>query len=73
MALTRQERISIHKKQEKSQISEGPPIVDELFEGVPTFRSTSEGVVEYVRYKGELYKKVLDASDAEKHKTWDEI
>jgi hypothetical protein len=60
VALTRQDRVSIHKKQERSQISEGAPLPDELSEGVPTFRSTSEGVVEYVLYKGILYKKVLD-------------
>ena len=62
MALTRQDRVSIHKKQERSQISEGAPLPDELSEGVPTFRSTSEGVVEYIRYNGVLYKKVLDTA-----------
>ena len=36
MALTRQDRVSIHKKQERSQISEGAPLPDELSEGVPT-------------------------------------
>ena len=62
MGMTRQDRVSIHKKQERSQISEGAPLPDELSEGVPTFRSTSEGVVEYVLYKGTLYKKVLDTA-----------
>ena len=60
MGMTRQDRVSIHKKQEVLQIKEGVPTVTELSEGVPTLRSTDEGVVEYVRYRGVLYKKVLD-------------
>ena len=58
--MRRQERLGIHKKQERFQIKDGVPSVAELKEGVPTFRSTSEGIVEYVRYNGVLYKKVLD-------------
>ena len=60
MALTRAERIALHKKQERLQIKPGKPEVAELTEGVPVLRSTVEGVVEYVRHKGVLYKKVLD-------------
>ena len=60
MALTRAERIALHKKQERLQIKPGKPEVAELTEGVPVLRSTSEGVVEYVRHKNVLYKKVLD-------------
>ena len=60
MGMTRQERVAIHKKQERLQIKEGEPTVAELSEGVPTLRSTDEGVVEYVRYRSVLYKKVLD-------------
>ena len=60
MTMTRQERVAIHKKQERLQIRDGVPSVDELREGVPVLRSTSEGVVEFVRHKGSLYKKVLD-------------
>ena len=60
MGMTREERNALHKKQERLQIKEGAPIVDDLREGVPVLRSTSEGVVEYVRYNGVLYKKVLD-------------
>ena len=58
--MTRQERIALHKKQERLQVKSGAPLVGELKEGVPTLRSTIEGVVEYVRYKDVLYKKVLD-------------
>ena len=58
--MTRQERIALHKKQERLQIKSGVPLVSDLKEGVPVLRSTSEGVVEYVKRKGELFKKVLD-------------
>ena len=58
--MTRQERIALHKKQERLQVRSGVPIVSALKEGVPVLRSTSEGVVEYVRHNGVLYKKVLD-------------
>jgi hypothetical protein len=60
MALTRAERIALHKKQERLQVKPGKPEVADLTEGVPVLRSTAEGVVEYVRHKNVLYKKVLD-------------
>jgi len=60
MGLTRAERIALHKKQERLQVKPGKPEVADLTEGVPVLRSTSEGVVEYVRHKNVLYKKVLD-------------
>ena len=60
MGMTRQERISLHKKQERLQVKSGTPSVSDLKEGVPVLRSTSEGVVEYVRHNSVLYKKVLD-------------
>tara|TARA_R100001530_G_scaffold127704_2_gene97000 strand:- start:310 stop:498 length:189 start_codon:yes stop_codon:yes gene_type:complete len=60
VAKTREERIALHKKQERLQIKSGKPAVSELTEGVPILRSTSEGVVEYVRHKNVLYKKILD-------------
>ena len=46
MGMTRQERISLHKKQERLQVKKNVPTVSELKEGVPVLRSTSEGVVE---------------------------
>ena len=60
MGMTRQERISLHKKQERLQVKSGAPNKNELKEGVPALRSTSEGVVEYVKHNGVLHKKVLD-------------
>ena len=60
MAMTRQERIALHKKQERLQVRKGTPNVSELKEGVPVLRKTSAGVVEYVKHNGVLFKKVLD-------------
>ena len=60
MGMTRQERIAIHKKQERSLVSEGVPSVEELAEGVMVLRLTDEGLVQYVRHNGVLYKNVLD-------------
>ena len=60
MGMTRQERIALHKKQERLQVKEGAPDVADLKEGVPVLRSTSEGVVEYVRHNNVLYKNVLE-------------
>ena len=58
--MTRQERIALHKKQERLQVKGGTPSVADLKEGVPALRSTNEGVVEYVKHNGVLYKKILD-------------
>ena len=60
MPMTRQERISLHKKQERLQVKDGEPILSELKEDVPVLRTTSEGVVEYVKHAGVLHKKVLE-------------
>ena len=60
MGMTRQERIALHKKQERLQVKKGTPITNDLKEGVPVLRTTSEGVVEYIKYNGVLHKKVLD-------------
>ena len=60
MGMTRQERLALHKKQERLQVKSGVPSVDELKEGVPVLRSTGAGIVEYVRHNGVLYKKTLD-------------
>jgi hypothetical protein len=60
MGMTRQERIALHKKQERLQVKNGTPTTNDLKEGVPVLRTTSEGVVEYVKNNGVLFKKVLD-------------
>ena len=58
--MTRQERIALHKKQERLQVKSGVPSLIDLKEGVPVLRTTSEGVVEYVKHNNVLHKKVLD-------------
>ena len=60
MGMTRQERIALHKKQERLQVKGGVPLPDDLKDGVPALRSTAEGVVEYIKHNGVLHKKVLD-------------
>ena len=63
MGMTREERNSTHKKQERLQVKGGVPSVADLKEGVPALRSTNEGVVEYVRHNNVLYKKRLDKEE----------
>ena len=59
--MTRQERIALHKKQERVHVKNGKPQVSDLKEGVPVVRYVSgTGLVEYTRFKGVLYKKELD-------------
>jgi hypothetical protein len=58
--MTRQERIALHKKQERLQVKTGSPTTNDLKEGVPELRKTPEGVVEYVKHNNVLYKKLLD-------------
>ena len=48
-----------HIKQERQYVGNGIPTVTELEDGVPVLRSTSEGVVQYIRYNGVLYKNVM--------------
>lgn len=61
MGMTRQERIAVHKKQERIQVKDGVPHSDDLREGVPVLRNVpGSGVVEYVKFNGTMHKKVLD-------------
>ena len=60
MTMTRNERVALHKKQERIQVRTGIPMLSEMKEGVPEIRRTSEGVIEYVKSNGILYKKALD-------------
>tara|TARA_Y100001973_G_scaffold106489_1_gene184748 strand:+ start:3183 stop:3371 length:189 start_codon:yes stop_codon:yes gene_type:complete len=54
--MTREERIALHKKQERMQIGTGVPRVSELTEGVPVIRATSNGLEQYIRHNNQLYK-----------------
>ena len=57
--MSRIERMLLQKKQEKLQVGRGVPVITDLKEGVPVLRETNEdGLVEYVRHKGVLYKNV---------------
>jgi hypothetical protein len=60
MGMTRQERVALHKKQERLQVKAGVPSSNELQEGVPVLRSTNEGVVQYIKYNGRLYKSIYE-------------
>ena len=72
MSISREERIARkmqHTKQERLQVSNGVPSVNELRDGVPVVRSTTEGLVEYTKYNNALYKKVLDRADIARTRT----
>jgi hypothetical protein len=60
MGMSRTERRNYHKKQERLQIEFGQPTLDELIEGVPVIRFTTDGELEeYIKFKGVLYKNVF--------------
>ena len=59
--MTRQERVNLHKKQERINIRTGAPVITELREGVPVIRRVpGEGLVEFIRDGNAMYKKLLD-------------
>ena len=49
-----------HSKQERVNISEGVPAARDLREGVPVIKSLKNGLFEYVKHNGVLYKKELN-------------
>jgi hypothetical protein len=59
MAMTRTERRASHKKQNRLKIMEGAPRAVDLTEGEPEIRLTEEGLVEYVNFRGILYKNIF--------------
>ena len=64
--MRRQERVGLHKKQERPSIKNGIPLVNELIEGVPAFRNTPEGLVQYVRHGNRMYKNIFQDTSGEK-------
>ena len=57
-----------HRKQSRMQVRPGVPLVAELQEGVPTLRNVDGvGLVEYVRYNGELYSKSFQKYEPAKY------
>ena len=60
MAMTKTERRSSHKKQERLQVESGTPRAEELIECVPVLRLGTDGeLVQYINFKGVLYKNVF--------------
>jgi|TARA_Y100000310_G_scaffold331289_1_gene404581 hypothetical protein len=61
--MTRQERLALHKKQERLHVKNGSPTASELIPGVPVLRNVSQkGLVEYVVYNDILHEKKLEKS-----------
>ena len=58
--MNRQERVSIQKKQERASIIDGVPTLNELTDGIPVYRLISGDLVQYIKHRNILYKKVLD-------------
>ena len=58
--MDRELRVSIHKKQERASINEGVPTLNELTEGISVVRLVSGDLIQYVKHRNILYKKVLD-------------
>jgi hypothetical protein len=65
--MNRQDRISLHKKQEVIKLKEGVPNINELSNGVPTLRSTKDGFIrlqigddENASEDGKLFLGVID-------------
>ena len=57
--MSRQLRNLNHKKQGRTHIGSGVPDINELEESTPVLRSVSGiGIVEYIRYNGQLYSSV---------------
>tara|TARA_Y100000310_G_scaffold38829_1_gene36342 strand:- start:9 stop:671 length:663 start_codon:yes stop_codon:yes gene_type:complete len=64
MGMTRQERVALHKKQERLQVGNGVPSVTDMKEGVPELRYVEgTGLTEYTRFNSVLHEKVLDKSN----------
>ena len=64
MPRTPEERRQSHHKQERVDISNGVPSVQDLREGVSSIRSTREGMVEYIKIGNVVYKNVLERVSA---------
>ena len=62
--MIREVRNAVHQKQNRMQIQKGIPDVAELSEVVPVLRSVPGiGIVEYIRYNGQLYSSAYSTSE----------
>ena len=57
--MERENRVSLHKKQERIHVGEGIPSVHELVDGVPVFRRVSGRIIEYIRIGQSLFESVF--------------
>ena len=54
--MRREDRIERHQAQRRLQVGTGPPTKKEMREGVSVLRQTSDGLIEYVKHKGVIFK-----------------
>ena len=55
MPFDRISRNMLHNKQNRTRIGKGTPKVEDLQEGVPVIRATSNGLEQYIRHNNQLY------------------
>ena len=62
--MNREIRNTTHQKQNRMQIQKGIPDIAELSEAVSVLRSVPGiGIVEYIRYNGQLYSSAYSTAD----------
>ena len=62
--MSRQIRNTTHQKQNRMHIQRGVPNIAELSEAVPVLRSVPGiGIVEYIRYNGQLYSSAFSVAE----------
>ena len=62
--MSRDIRNATHQKQNRMQIQRGVPNIAELSEAVPVLRSVPGiGIVEYIRYNGQLYSSAFSVAE----------
>ena len=62
--MSRGVRNAVHQKQNRMQIQRGVPNIAELSEAVPVLRAVSgTGIVEYIRYNGQLYSSAYSTAE----------
>jgi len=60
MAYTPEQRRLLQTKQRRIKVRDGAPAIGDLNEGVPSIRSTSGGLYQYIRHNNVLYRVKLD-------------
>ena len=59
--MDRDSRALRHQKQTVTKTTDGIPVVRDMRNGHPVWANTPEGLVEYVKVGGQLYKRVMDS------------